>query len=96
MTLGGAVSRRRKLIQPFTYAAMLAAQASTNLIRRAYRGERAYPGLRSLVAAFYAAVAGGGSCPIAASETLSVARACDCLRAATVNGTFCQTKNLTA
>ena len=76
----GAVSRRTKLIQPFAYATMLAGLASANLVRRGYRGERAYPGLHRLVAEFYAAVTGGARCPITASETLAVARAYESLQ----------------
>ncbi len=76
----GGVSRSRKLAHPFALSGATAAGAAVNLVRRAARGEPAYPGLRALVARLYAAVRDGGAAPISPEETLAVARARDALR----------------
>lgn len=73
----GTVSRARKVTQPYTHAAMLVAATTANLVRRSLNGERAYPGLLTLVRRFYRAAAGLGACPITPVETLAVARAYD-------------------
>lgn len=73
----GTVSRARKVTQPYTHAAMLVAAATANLVRRSLNGERAYPGLLTLVRRFYQAAAGLGRSPIAPAQTLAVARAYD-------------------
>ena len=74
-TYGGAVSRARKITQPFARAATLATAAGANLVGRVLRGEAAYPGLRELVQDFYRAAGTGGESPITPRETLAVARA---------------------
>ena len=78
-TEGGGVSRLRKTTRPFTHAAATFAAAAGNLIRRSMRGESAFPGLRELVARFYAAASGGGPPPISTSESVSVAVARDAI-----------------
>jgi predicted dehydrogenase len=72
-----AVSRRAKIVQPFAVSARSFGGASANLVRRAARREPAYPGLRSLVRAFYAAIASGRPAPIAPEQTADVAAARD-------------------
>ena len=63
------------------WPATTAGAAAANLTRRAARAQPAYPGLRELIAALYAAVRGDGPAPISPQETLAVARARDALRA---------------
>ncbi len=71
----GAVSRHRKMSQPFTRALNQGARAGVNLLRRAATGELAYPGLDHLVREFYLAAVGSGAPPAAASDTLAIAMA---------------------
>jgi predicted dehydrogenase len=82
VTLGGTVSRARKVAQPFTEAVVVTAAAAANLVTRAWRREPAYPGLRSLIERFYRAAATGDVCPITPREILDTARACDRLERA--------------
>lgn len=74
---GGDVSRVQKIVQPFTHALATLVAAGGNLLRRALRREPAYPGLRSLVERFYAAVQGRGANPISPEDALAVATARD-------------------
>ncbi|HEY8062890.1 MAG TPA: Gfo/Idh/MocA family oxidoreductase [Gemmatimonadales bacterium] len=73
----GRSSRRYKMIRPLAVGARTARRAAANLIGRAWRGERAYPGLRALCAATYAAAQGNGPPPFAADELIDVGRARD-------------------
>ena len=75
----GAPSRLDKLARPFAGAALVLGAATSNLARRAVRGESAYPGLRELIARFYRATTGAGDTPITAAESIDVARARDTL-----------------
>jgi predicted dehydrogenase len=75
----GGVSRVRKIARPFSNSAGLFTVATTNLISRALRGEAAYPGLKSLVKAFYAAARGDGPPPVSAEDAIAVAAARDAL-----------------
>jgi len=75
----GRVSRAHKIAHPFALAGGVLGAASTNLARRVLSREPAYPGLRTLVAAFYAAVRGDAPPPISPAETLDVAKARDAL-----------------
>lgn len=77
----GAVSRRRKIGQPFALAAATGLAAARNLVTRAARGEAAYPGLRALVVAFYGAIGDGAPSPVAASEAIAIAAIIDHVRA---------------
>lgn len=72
---GGHVSRLHKIWQPFGAAGGQLWAAGLNLGRRAVRREPAYPGLRPLIAAFYAALRSEGTSPILATETLAIAQA---------------------
>ncbi len=83
---GGAVSRSRKILRPFLLASARLRAAGGNLLRRALRREPAYPGLRSLVAAFHAAAAGGGPPPIPPGDVEAVAAAADILIAEALPG----------
>lgn len=85
-TYGGAVSRARKIAQPFARAATLATAAGVNLARRALRRQAAYPGLQELVQHFYRAVRAGGESPITPRETLAVALALERLVSASARG----------
>ncbi len=70
-------SRRYKMIRPLAVGLRSTALAAANLVGRALRGERAYPGLRALCAATYAAITGPGPPPFAADEIVDVARGVD-------------------
>jgi predicted dehydrogenase len=76
---GAGVSRARKVIHPLALAAATAGAATANLSRRAARAQPAYPGLRELIAALYAATRSEGPPPISPEETLAVALARDAL-----------------
>ena len=67
-------TRARKIGRPFVAGSKLVGAAGANLVRRALRGETAYPGLGRLVAEFYRALARGGPSPIPTEEALAVAR----------------------
>ena len=71
------VSRRAKVAHPFVISAKSLHAAAVNLIVRAARREPAYPGLRSLVGAFYDAVHHGASSPIPSAQIVEVAVARD-------------------
>ncbi len=73
----GAVSRARKIVQPFHYALTLFGTAGINLARRAARREPAYPGLRELIRRMYAATTGTQPAPISRAEAMAVALAVD-------------------
>jgi hypothetical protein len=71
----GRASRLRKAARPFTVALKLFGSASVNLLGRGLRGETAYPGLRRLTRAFYAAALGEAPAPISAEDIIAVAAA---------------------
>jgi predicted dehydrogenase len=75
----GSVSRLRKVAQPFCAALNLLGAASANLLGRGLHGEFAYPGLRGLTRAFYAAARGEAPPPIPAEDIIAVATARDAL-----------------
>jgi predicted dehydrogenase len=75
----GRASRLRKAVQPCATGLKLLGAASANLVGRGVRGEVAYPGLRRLVRAFYAAVLGEAPPPIAAQDIIAVAAARDAI-----------------
>ncbi len=78
MTIAHGLSTRTgKVARPFTSAAALGTAAAANLVRRASQGEVAYPGLRTLIDAFYRAAAGQGPPPIPRNEAIALARACE-------------------
>ena len=64
----GGTSRTAKALRPFAHAGRVLAASSANLIRRSAGREPAYPGLRPLIAAFYAAARGSGTAPIGEAE----------------------------
>ncbi|MGH7593514.1 MAG: Gfo/Idh/MocA family protein [Gemmatimonadales bacterium] len=72
-------SRRYKMIRPLVMGVASTARATANLLGRAARREPAYPGLRALCAATYAAMAGQGPRPFASDEITDIARARDAL-----------------
>ena len=69
----GTATRYAKALRPFGDAASMLRHASANLTGRALRREPAYPGLRNLMAAFYASVTSGSPPPIGFKEAVSVA-----------------------
>lgn len=69
----GTASRRSKAMRPFSDALSVLGHASANMAGRILRREPAYPGLRTLIAAFYAAIAGRGAVPILAEHAIAVA-----------------------
>jgi predicted dehydrogenase len=75
----GSVSRLHKVAQPFGAALNLLGAASVNLLGRGLHGEFAYPGLRGLTRAFYAAARGEAPPPIPAEDIIAVATARDAL-----------------
>lgn len=74
-------STRYKVTRPLTVGLGTASMAAWHLAGRAMRWERAYPGLRMLCAATYAAISGGGTGPFADNEIVDVAAARDQLMA---------------
>ncbi len=78
----GGVSRLRKILRPFTAPTKLFGTAAVNILGRGFRGEAAYPGLRRLLQAFYAAARGEQPSPISAAEAIAVATARDVIIAA--------------
>jgi predicted dehydrogenase len=77
----GEVSQARKIVQPLAHAGATLSVALGNLARRAVAGESAYPGLRTLVAEFHAAIRGTAAPPISAAQTLDIAMARDAILA---------------
>src|SRR5262249_505352 len=75
----GKVSRGRKIVQPLAHSTAMFGAAIDNLARRTIDGEFAYPGLRTLVAEFYAAVRDAAPTPISAAQTLDIAIARDAI-----------------
>tara|TARA_R110002051_G_scaffold146786_2_gene219561 strand:- start:36983 stop:37951 length:969 start_codon:yes stop_codon:yes gene_type:complete len=69
----GIASRRSKALRPFGDALSVLGHASVNMAGRALRRELAYPGLRDLTAAFYAATGGHTEAPIGCEQTIAVA-----------------------
>lgn len=70
-------ARAYKVIRPLAVGLNSASAAAWHLAGRAMRGERAYPGLRGLCAATYAAMAGRGPPPFLDDELVDVAAARD-------------------
>jgi predicted dehydrogenase len=73
----GTASRLNKIARPLTSSITVFGIASVNLLSRGWRGEVAYPGLRNLVQAFYAAVRGESPMPIPIEDVIAVAIARD-------------------
>lgn len=71
------VSKGAKIGRPFRVSANRMARAGSNLARRLVTREFAYPGLRKLIAEFYAAVRTSSAAPVGESEIVSVALARD-------------------
>ncbi len=86
--LPGDVSKARKVALPFIRSSLGLAAASRNLLARGARAEFAYPGLRTLVAEFYAAVQSPTAIPppITAREAMAAAGARDRIMALAANG----------
>lgn len=77
--LPGDVSRRRKLAMPFERAARLIGSAASNITYRALRRETAYPGLRTLIGEFHAAVRKEREAPISLQQIEEIASARDAI-----------------
>jgi predicted dehydrogenase len=75
----GRVSRFHKAARPFGMAFKQLGAASGNLLSRGLRGEIAYPGLLSLMRAFYAAARGERAPPISGEDIIAVAAARDAI-----------------
>ena len=69
----GDVSRWRKIAHPFDLAARTFFAAGRNLVTRAVQGESAYPGLRHLIAQFYASLDGRTPPPVSPDEAVAIA-----------------------
>lgn len=76
----GTVSRWRKIVHPFDRSARTLFAAAGNLTTRALTTELAYPGLRTLIERFYAAISARSEPPIRREEALEIAAVCDALR----------------
>ncbi|HZR95107.1 MAG TPA: Gfo/Idh/MocA family oxidoreductase [Gaiellaceae bacterium] len=76
----GSDSGRGKAARPLRLAAASGLAALVNGSKRAATLELAYPGLRELVAGFYAAVRGEGPPPVGEHELLAAARLADRVR----------------
>jgi predicted dehydrogenase len=78
VVLPGTVSKAQKIMAPITRSSREFATASWNLLARAARREFAYPGLKSLVEAFYAAVGDPRhASPISPEDSIAVAQSRD-------------------
>jgi predicted dehydrogenase len=73
----GTVSRARKVLRPLSTSSLDFVAALTNLGRRLFDRESAYPGLRELVRRLYVAATENGPNPISPADTLAVSSACD-------------------
>lgn len=73
-------SRAAKVVLPFDEGVRLTLAAAANLTRRGAAREPAYPGLRPLIEAFYAAVRGEAPAPIPPAEIAAIAELVDRLR----------------
>jgi predicted dehydrogenase len=73
----GTASRQYKVIRPLAVGLATLGAASRNLVARGLRQEMAYPGLRGLCAATYAAAKGHGPPPFDMDELRDVARTRD-------------------
>lgn len=82
----GTASRRNKALRPFGDGFSMLGHASANLLGRALRREPAYPGLRTLMSEFFAAVSGTGPSPIPADQAIAVATLRDLFLAFTAAG----------
>jgi len=76
----GDVSRWRKIISPFDTAGRTLTASTLNLLKRGIQRETAYPGLRRLCRALYAAIGGDAPPPISPDSALAVALARDQLQ----------------
>jgi predicted dehydrogenase len=63
-----ATNRTTKLLRPFRSSSNTLLRASTNLLGRTLRNQRAYPGLQSLIASTYAAITTLSRAPVDPSE----------------------------
>jgi hypothetical protein len=79
----GQVSRSSKVWKPLKFGAGMLFKAGTNLAVRAGAEEQAYPGLRQLIAQFYAAVKNQTAAPILDDEIIAVAEISDLVRLST-------------
>jgi predicted dehydrogenase len=69
----GTVGRLAKSLRPFRFGAGLLAAAGLNLVRRAWKREPAYPGLRTLLREFYSSIREQRPAPITDAEMLEAA-----------------------
>lgn len=76
----GGVGRVGKLLLPFRTSTLRLVGGASNLLGRALRREFAYPGLRELIAEFYAGLATNRASPISPAELLGVAEVLDQIR----------------
>lgn len=76
----GQVSRSSKVWKPLKFGAGMLFKAGTNLAVRARAEEQAYPGLRQLIAQFYAAVNNKTAAPILDDEIIAVAEISELVR----------------
>lgn len=73
----GTVSRWRKIMHPFDLSSRILFSAGGNLVKRALSNELAYPGLRTLIEYFYAAVSAHSEPPIPPEEAIQIAATCE-------------------
>jgi predicted dehydrogenase len=69
----GTVGRLAKALRPLRFGVGLFAAAGLNLVRRAWKREPAYPGLRTLIGEFYGAIREQRPAPITEVEMLEAA-----------------------
>ncbi|MEO8376273.1 MAG: Gfo/Idh/MocA family oxidoreductase [Candidatus Sumerlaeota bacterium] len=74
VTERGTVSKLQKILHPFSLSSATLLNAGHNLARRTIEQEQAYPGLRTLIRAFYSAVRGRKPPPISPEQILFVAQ----------------------
>jgi len=76
----GVVSRWRKILRPFDLSVRTFAGAGMNIVQRTFTREPAYPGLRTLIRNFYAAISCASNPPIQSSDAIEIAATRDLLR----------------
>ena len=73
----GKVSRWRKIVRPFDLSSRTLFAAGGNLATRALTMELAYPGLRTLIERFYAAISARSEPPIRREDAVEIAALCE-------------------
>jgi len=68
----GTVSRKKKIMHPFDLSVRRFYAASSNLVRRIFYWEPAYPGLKLLISQFYKSLGDGSRPPISNEDIIAI------------------------